>query len=310
MHTLLIGEGPRADHWRNTLTACPQTALAGRVTSTPTKGPVTSFDSIASAFKAVKPEFAVCAGAIAVAQVVEVLETGVPVLVADVEGCSAADLRDVYPVAAADGRHVYLPRDLTYARCTKVLRKFLDSGRLGPIGHISCSDSRAAGKEAGSSTAQLLRHGGGHLEEVCRLLGASAHNVMARSDDENGIAQAYLELDGGLHVHYSGSMSASADTHCLWIEGAKGSLRTDGSSVWWRKRGWRFFVPVFYRRAPAPLSTRRVLERVLARIASSAASAATGADDRMAFGLAVAALLSTVDRRPALLADLRQSRAA
>ncbi len=310
MHTLLIGEGPRADHWLNTLTACPQIVLAGRVTSAPAHGPITRFDTVASAFKAVKLEFAVCAGAIAAAQLVEVLETGVPVLVADVEGCSAADLRAIYAAAAAGERCVYLPRDMAYTRCTRVLRKFLDSGRLGPIGHISCSDSRAAGKEAGSSTAQLLRHGGGHLEEVCRLLGTAAHNVMARSDDANGIAQAYLELDGGLHVHYSGSMSASADSHCLWIEGAKGSLRTDGASVWWRKRGWRFFVPVFYRRAAAPFSTRSVLERVLARIATPAASAATGADDRMALGLAVAAMLSTVDRRPALLADLRQGSAA
>ncbi len=308
MHTLLIGEGPRADHWLNTLTVCPQIVLAGRVASVPVKGSITCFDSIASACKTVKLEFAVCAGAIAPAQVVEVLETGVPVLVADVEGCSAADLRAIY--AAAGERRVYLPRDMTYTRCAKVLRGFLDSGRLGPIGHISCSDNRAAGDEARSSTTQLLRHGGGHLEEVCRLFGASAHNVMARSDDANGIAQAYLELDGGLHVHYSGSMSASADSHCLWIEGAKGSLRTDGASVWWRKRGWHFFVPVLYRRAAAPLSTRRVLDRVLARIAASPASAATGADDRMALGLAVAVMLSNTDRRPALLADLRQSGAA
>ncbi len=310
MHTLLIGEGPRADRWLNTLTVCPQIVLAGRVTSAPAHGPIASFDTVASAFKTVTLEFAVCAGAIAAAQLVEVLETGVPVLLADLEGCSAADLRDVYAVAAAGERRLYLPRDMSYARCAKVLRGFLDSGRLGPIGHISCADSRAAGAEAGSSTAQLLRFGGGHLEEVCRLLGASAHNVMARSDDENGIAQAYLELDGGLHVHYSGSMSASADSRCLWIEGAKGSLRTNGASVWWRKRGWRFFVPVFYRRAAAPLSTRSVLEQVLARIAASPAPTATGADDRMAFGLAVAGMLSNIDRRPTLLADLRQSSAA
>ena len=310
MHTLLIGEGPRADHWLNTLTAYPQIVLAGRVTSALAKGPITRFDTVASAFNSVSLEFAVCAGAVAVAQLVEVLETGVPVLVADLEGCSAADLRDVYAVAAAGERRLYLPRDMIYARCAKVLRRFLDSGRLGSIGHISCSDSRAADDEAGSSTPQFLRHGGGHLEEVCRLLGASTHNVMARSDQENGIAQAYLELDGGLHIHYSGSMSASTDSHCLWIEGAKGSLRTDGASVWWRKRGWRFFVPVFYRRAAAPLSTRSVLEQVLARIAASPAPTATGVDDRMAFGLAVAGMLSNIDRRPTLLADLRQSSAA
>ena len=79
MQTLLIGEGPSADHWLSALTVCPQTVLAGCVRSTPGNGPVTRFETIGSAFKAVTVEFTVCAGAIAAAQVLEVLETGVPV---------------------------------------------------------------------------------------------------------------------------------------------------------------------------------------------------------------------------------------
>ena len=303
MQTLLIGEGPSADHWLSALSVCPQAVLAGCVTSAPGNGPVSRFETIGSAFKAVTVEFAVCAGAIAAAQVLEVLERGVPVLIAGIDGFSATDLRAIHAVATAGERPVFLPRGTAYARCEKVLRGFLGSGRLGPIGHISCSDSRAAGEQAASGAGQLIRYGGGHLEEICSLLGASAHNVMARTDDRAAMAQAYLELDGGLHVHYSGAMNASTDSHCLWIEGAKGSLRTDGASVWWRKRGWRFFVPVHYRRAAAPLSARSVLDRVLA-------SRASGTDDRVALGLAVSALVSSVDRRPSLLADLRQGSSA
>ncbi|MBK6287448.1 MAG: hypothetical protein IPF49_07405 [Gammaproteobacteria bacterium] len=131
MQTLLIGEGPSADHWLSALTVCPQTVLAGFVTSAPGNGPVSRFETIGSAFKAVTVEFTVCAGAIAAAQVLEVLERGVPVLIAGIDGFSATDLRAIHAVATAGERPVFLPRGTAYARCEKVLRGFLGSGRLG-----------------------------------------------------------------------------------------------------------------------------------------------------------------------------------
>ena len=137
MQTLLIGEGPSADHWLSALSVFPPTGLAGCVRSNPGNGPVTRFDTIGSAFKAVTVEFTVCAGAIAAAQVLEVLETGVPVLIADIDGFNASDLRAIYARATARERPGDLPRGTAYARCEKGQLGFLGARRPGTDGHIS-----------------------------------------------------------------------------------------------------------------------------------------------------------------------------
>ena len=127
----------------------------------------------------------------------------------------------------------------------------------------------------------------------------STRNVMARIDDRHGVTEAYLETRRSIHVHYTGRWRAAADSHCLWIEGTKGSLKVDGRGTWWRKRGWRFFVPVRVGGIPGTAPPGFALDRATAYSRSPSA----GADDRAVLGIALAALTSAMDRQPVSLAD-------
>jgi hypothetical protein len=63
--------------------------------------------------------------------------------------------------------------------------------------------------------------------------------------------EALLEMEHNIHIQYHGSLTSNRDEHTLWIEGDRGVLRTDRSRLWWRKRGWRFFLPIRGRKISA-----------------------------------------------------------
>jgi hypothetical protein len=69
---------------------------------------------------------------------------------------------------------------------------------------------------------------------------------MAQSSKRGGVEvmQAFVTTDNGAGVHYFGTLGDDRDEHDLWLEGADGSVRTDGNRVAWRNRGWPIFIPV------------------------------------------------------------------
>jgi len=175
-----------------------------------------------------------------------------------------------------------------YAGCGGTVRKYVSTGRLGPIGHVACLD-RCMGPVGEGGAGYWFGRGGPLLAELCELLGTRARDVVARTDEPHGVTEAYVATESGRHVHFTGSWRASVDSHCLWIEGARGSLRTDGGVVWWRKRGWRFFVPVRIGTAPKAATLASAARRAAADTGQRGA-----ADDRVA--LATAAVASSMTR--------------
>lgn len=136
-----------------------------------------------------------------------------------------------------------------YKKCRKSIDRFLRTGRIGAIGHISCVDRRQ--RDSGSSEDNdllnyLSAEGASQLTEICDLLGRAPAAVTAREahDDSAASLQVFLRIDEQIGIHYTATFDNDPCGHELWIEGSNGSLRTDGNSVWWRKRGWPKFVPV------------------------------------------------------------------
>ncbi len=127
-----------------------------------------------------------------------------------------------------------------YAKCRKAIDRFLKNGRIGEIGHISCIDrgSRIAANDIATASA-------GRLEGICNLLGQEPAAVTVRSQHNDRVAslQAFLQVDTQVSIHYFATFDDGLAEHELWIEGSKGSLRTNGNSVWWRKQGWPVFIP-------------------------------------------------------------------
>jgi len=134
---------------------------------------------------------------------------------------------------------------LQYAKCRKAIDRFLKSGRIGSIGHISCIDRRQLASQEAADTAYYARAGANQLAALCELLGQSPMLVTARTRGDSGAAslQVFLQLDEQTRIHYFATFGAAPAEHQLWIEGSDGSLQTDGNSVWWRKRGWPKFIP-------------------------------------------------------------------
>jgi hypothetical protein len=129
-----------------------------------------------------------------------------------------------------------------YSKCRKAINRFLKNDRLGSIGHISCVDRGSRAAELSDGLAALSAR---RLTSICALLDASPTSVIARSSNNDRVSslQAFLHFgeQGGVH-YFATTDDGPAETE-LWIEGTEGSLRTDGNSVWWRKRGWPVFIP-------------------------------------------------------------------
>ena len=136
-----------------------------------------------------------------------------------------------------------------YANCRKAIDRFSRSGRLGDMGHVSCTVRQAApaaGVDAVARQRALAAVAIGHLTEICQLFGWTPEAVMASFSERDArtFLQAFLVTREAVEVHCFVSAGDDRDEYELWLEGSGSSLRTNGNRVLWRNRGWPVFVPV------------------------------------------------------------------
>ena len=299
MKTLLVGDGPGAASALGVLKSHPRTVVAARVSSHRVPDGFPGHATVEDALAHHSVDLAVFAGEFTAEMVKAIVQRTLPVLLIDAPKSLGPQLRTLMVAICAGRAGIHVARDPGYAGCTGTLRRFLAAGRLGSIGHVSVEDDRAAPQGANDGARHWLTRGGVLLAQASEVLGSATRNVMARIDGQHGVTEAYLETRRGIHVHYTGRWWATADSHCLWIEGTKGSLKVDGRGTWWRKRGWRFFIPVRVGGIPGAAPLRFAIDRATA--CSKIPSA--GADDRAVLGIALAAQTSAMDRQPVSLAD-------
>jgi predicted dehydrogenase len=181
---------------------------------------------------------------------------------------------------------------------------------VGTVTHVSCIDrcSRRAPNDdlATAAYSQLLDTGAHHFDSLRSILGVNPVAVMARctkapwSEYHHGsTTEAVLTMESNIHVHYHGSLTSNRDEHSLWIEGDKGVMRTYRSRLWWRKRGWRFFVPLRVRKIPAAASrtyrregTATLLDALKAAVVESRVPPTSGDDSVWTVAMIDAAMLS------------------
>ncbi len=135
-----------------------------------------------------------------------------------------------------------------YAKCRKAINRFLHKERIGAIGHISCIDRRsriAESPDENDLATGVAVASADRLAGICDLLGHEPVSVTAKSTSNDRVTslQAFLQVNAQFGIHYFATFDEGPREHELWIEGSEGSLRTDGNSVWWRKRGWPVFIP-------------------------------------------------------------------
>lgn len=301
MKVLLIGDGQRASELLAVMNAHPRTSVKARVARDAAPGDVPVYLTLEAALRAVAADAVVLAGEVDPPTAAAAAAGPLPILIANPARLTETAIQELQRATRGGTTRVMLARHTGYANCRETLAGYVGTGRLGAIGHVSIEDHRAGGDGAVDGVRHWMHRGGSLLAQSCELLGASAQDVMARIDDANQVTQAYVATSLGIHLHYSARWAAAIDSHCLWIEGTNGSLKVDGRAVWWRKRGWRFFVPIRLSGVADAIS----LSDSWARLVADAGQALSARDDGTAFDIAIAALLSSGRRQAVAVAPNR-----
>lgn len=205
------------------------------------------YRSLRDALAEVGADTAVVSGCRATDWATQAMQANLAVIMDEAGAVDGAAFRAFQQAARAQGSTVVWPHRYPYARCESAVKRLIGSRRLGGIGHISCIDEAVSPGEGDAQSSQLSGRAFAHFQALRRLFDAAPRKIIARLGSEPGSqssTEAFIELENGLRVHYSGYLGAPRHEHQLWIEGTEGSVKTDGSAVWWRKRGWRFFMPL------------------------------------------------------------------
>ena len=316
MQVIHIGNEPQAKRWLELIAADRRASSVARVDATDqngsTAGGLPAYPTMASALSSTSADTAVLHDG-NVAAACDALVQGMSVIVADGSGLEGGDVQRIRSACAEGNGKLTVASAGRYASVATTVAGYFASGRFGSIGHIGCIDQRGSGRTASvtNPSAQLTAFGIHDLCSIGTLFGVSPVSIMARvgsgAADNSSWTEAFVEYDKEIRVQYFGTTRRGEDNHRLWIEGTKGSMRTDGSSVWWRKRGWRFFVPIkLWRRVPT-MGEQAVLASA---IASNQGSAGQDSQNQLAaLALVVAARESRGLKRPVRIAELLRTEA-
>ncbi len=172
----------------------------------------------------------------------------------------AADLeqaRAVLRKAGETGKPVLVAENYRFWPAERTVRKLVAEGLPGDIASVTLTDRRNQPSHTEGPWMAELEHP--QLQEIAihhfdSLRGFFDRNpvtIFARtwnppsSDYRAGACtEALIEMEGGLHVQYYGTLTSNNWSYSLWIEGEKGVLWTNRKFVFWRERGKRFFKPV------------------------------------------------------------------
>jgi predicted dehydrogenase len=121
-------------------------------------------------------------------------------------------------------------------------------------------------------------------------------------------------MENNVNIQYYGSLTSNRYESALWIEGDKGVLRADQAHVWWRKRGWRFFLPLRMAKIPPGDAlkypregTATLLDQLDAAVRLKRIPETNGEDNLWTLSMVEAAMLSDRTGKIVNIADVFKS---
>jgi predicted dehydrogenase len=250
-------------------------------------------------------------------QAAQALRAGFAVLVEKPLAGSFAEAVDLVAAARSAGRPLMVAENYRFFRAERTLRRCLEEERVGRIRSVVCIDRRdqPSGTQGawvrGMAQPFLTEIAVHHFDSFRYLFNrrplavwARTHNPAGSDYQQNAAAETLLEMEGDLHIQYSGSFVGSRYQYQLGISGDQGELRTDRSKVWWRPRGRRTFEQV----KPVPMPDGEALRyphagmvSMLAQFSAAVGGGAppetSGVDNLWTLAMFEAALRSTVSGR-------------
>lgn len=187
----------------------------------------------------------------------QALRAGFAVMVEKPLAASLAEAVDVVKTAREENRPVMVAENYRFFQAERTLRRVIDEGRVGQIHAVFCVDRRDQPSNTQGAWVKsmaepfLIEIAVHHFDSFRYLFDSKPASVWARSYnppgsdyDQNGATQAFIEMQDGFTIQYSGSYVGSRYEFDLLICGEHGDLRTNRSKVWWRKKGARSFAEV------------------------------------------------------------------
>jgi len=185
----------------------------------------------------------------------QALDGGLGVLVEKPFTLAVKDAFRVIERSESVNKPVLVAQNYRFIPAERTLRRLIREGRIGKVLFANCVARRrrpGKGTFLGSMEYPQITDVAVHNFDSLRgMLGIDAVAISCRvsnpawSDYRHGsVTEALVEMEGGVSVQYLGTLTSDRDEYHLWLEGEEGVLSTDRKRVWWRKKGWRFFVPL------------------------------------------------------------------
>jgi predicted dehydrogenase len=185
------------------------------------------------------------------------LEAGLTVLIEKPFATTLGDASQVIRKARSVGKHIVVAENYRFYAAERTVGQWLAADRLGGVATVVCVDRRnqppsEQGPWVGNMDyPQLVEIAVHHFDSFRYLFRRNAVSISARMFNPPGslyrsgaATEALIEMEGKLQIAYFGTLVSHRYEYSLLIEGENGSLWTDRKRVWWRKKGWRFFLPV------------------------------------------------------------------
>jgi predicted dehydrogenase len=267
MNIIHVGLGVRGRHWLEIVRDNPEGTSVGCIDpQAPALDWVKShfpnlrevcYDNSEKALKNIKADAAIISSppAFHATHAIMALEAGLAVMIEKPFATSVAEGMRIVETSRRTRCPVMVGQNYRYRRCEQTLRKLLREGKVGTVTHVSYVDRRARAAQgnflAQVEYAQLLDVGAHHFDSLRSILGVNPVRVIARCGKapwsaylHGSTTEGILEMENNISIQYHGSLTSNRYESSLWIEGDKGVLRADQTHVWWRKRGWKFFLPL------------------------------------------------------------------
>ncbi|MGE5218230.1 MAG: alkaline phosphatase family protein, partial [Chloroflexota bacterium] len=258
----------------------------------------------------------------------QALESGLTVLIEKPFATTLSDARQVIQKARAVGKHIIVAENYRFYAAERTVRQWLAGDRLGGIATVVCVDRRnqppsEQGPWVGNMDhPQLVEIAVHHFDSFRYLFRRNAVSISGRIFNPPGslyrsgaATEALIEMEGNLQIAYFGTLVSHRYEYSLLIEGENGSLWTDRKRVWWRKKGWRFFLPVKLVAVPKGdelpyprAGTTSLLNQVRDAVLQNKEAETSGQDNFWTLAMVEAAMRSAQEGRKVSICEVHDGR--
>lgn len=187
----------------------------------------------------------------------QALEAGLGVMVEKPFATSVDDALDLIRLESQSKKPIMVAENFRFVPSERTIRKLIRDDFMGDISTVTLTDRRRQPPSmqgpwvSDMEYPQLKEIAIHHFDSLRSFFACKPLSIFTQvynpkeSDYRHGpCTKALIEMEGGIHVVYLGTLTSHRFSYSLHIEGEDGDLWTNRKWVMFRKKGGRFFRPV------------------------------------------------------------------